>query len=175
MKLAAREARTQVDGDRVIRELARIAFADPSRVAHWGPDGVTLRDSDDLSADDKAAVKWISVGGRKGATAQRFDMHDKLAALDILARLTGLMTRQAGKGRFAMLGRSQEEREAEKAQAAATFAKLQKLMDAKASYMAQQMFDTMKAADARGEPASVDAAFAKLKEHHPHWYPEVRG
>jgi phage terminase small subunit len=102
-ELAAREQRTRVTGDRIIAELERIGFADPSRVAHWCADGVTLRDSDDMTPDDRAAVKWISVGGRKGAKAQRFEMHDKLAALELLARLTGLMTRQAGRGRFAIL------------------------------------------------------------------------
>ena len=111
-ELKEREKRLRLSGDRIIREAMRIAFADPSRVAHWGPDGVTLRDSDDLSADDKAAVKWISVGGRKGANAQRFEMHDKLAALALLARLTGMLTRAPGHGRFAILDEEADKRDA---------------------------------------------------------------
>jgi phage terminase small subunit len=95
-ELKAREERTRVTGDRVIHEYACIAFIDPSRIASWGPEGVTLVSSERMSADDKAAVKRISVGGRKGARAQRFELHDKLAALDALGRFTGVFTR--GKG-----------------------------------------------------------------------------
>ena len=101
VELAACEERTRVSGDRVVREYACIAFIDPARVARWGPDGVTLADSERMSADDRAAVKSISVGGRKGARAQRFELHDKLAALDALGRYTGIFTRGKG-GRNAL-------------------------------------------------------------------------
>jgi len=107
-EMKEREKRLRLSGDRIMREAMRIAFADPSRIAHWCEDGVTLKDSDDLTADDKAAVKWISVGGRKGARAQRFEMHDKLAALELLARMTGLLTRASGRGRFALLDQDDE-------------------------------------------------------------------
>ena len=107
-EMKAREERTRLSGDRILLEAMRIAFADPARIAHWGPNGVELVDSGDLSPDDKAAVKWISVGGRKGATAQRFEMHDKLAALTLLARLTGMLTREPGRGRFALLAVDEE-------------------------------------------------------------------
>lgn len=176
-ELKDREARTRLSGDRIILEAMRIAFADPSRVAHWGPNGVELVDSDDLTPDDKAAVKWISVGGRKGTTAQRFELHDKIAALHLLARMTGMLTREPGRGRFAMLqalpAEQEHEREAAKAQHAETAAKLQRLMDAKSCYMAQQMFDAWKAADAAGKAFTVHDALDDLKKHHPHWYPTV--
>lgn len=176
-ELKDREARTRLSGDRIILEAMRIAFADPSRVAHWGPNGVELVDSDDLTPDDKAAVKWISVGGRKGATAQRFELHDKIAALHLLARMTGMLTREPGRGRFALLqalpAEQEHEREAAKAQHAETAAKLQRLMDAKSCYMAQQMFDAWKAADAAGKAFTVHDALDDLKKRHPHWYPKV--
>jgi phage terminase small subunit len=95
-ELKAREERTRVTGDRVIHEYACIAFIDPSRIASWGPEGVTLVPSERMNADDKAAVKLVSVGGRKGARAQRFELYDKLRALDALGRFTGVLTR--GKG-----------------------------------------------------------------------------
>ncbi|HEY1505624.1 MAG TPA: terminase small subunit [Stellaceae bacterium] len=102
-EMKERDKRLRLTSERIIREAMCIAFADPARIAHWGPDGVTLADSDDLAPDDRAAVKWISVGGRKGARAQRFEMHDKLAALEFLARMTGLLTRAPGRGRFALI------------------------------------------------------------------------
>jgi phage terminase small subunit len=106
-EMKERDKRLRLTSERIIREAMCIAFADPSRIAHWGPDGVELVDSDDLTPDDRAAVKWISVGGRKGAHAQRFEMHDKLAALELLARMTGLLTRAPGRGRFALLDQDQ--------------------------------------------------------------------
>jgi len=104
----ARDKRLRLTAERIVAEAMCIAFADPGRIARWSEDGVTLVDSDDLAADDRRAVKWISVGGRKGATAQRFAMHDKLAALEFLARMTGLLTRGPGRGRFALLDQDEE-------------------------------------------------------------------
>jgi phage terminase small subunit len=110
-EMKERDQRLRLTAERILREVMGIAFADPSRIAAWGPEGVELAPSGDLAPDDRRAVKWISVGGRKGARAQRFEMHDKLAALELLARLTGLMTRAPGRGRFALL---QEDEEREK-------------------------------------------------------------
>lgn len=133
-ELKAREERTRVTGDRVILEYARIAFIDPSRIARWGPEGVELVPSDSIAADDKAAVKWISVGGRKGARAQRFELHDKLQALNALGRFTGVLTRGKG-GRNALpedaMRDSKEAREALRA-------KVQRMIEARAEELAEQ-------------------------------------
>ena len=105
-----REKRLRLTAEQIIREAMRIAFCDPGRIAHWGPDGVELVDSGDLAPDDRAAVKWISVGGRKGTHAQRFELHDKLAALELLARLTGLLPRGPGRVRFTLPGNDDDEK-----------------------------------------------------------------
>jgi len=107
-EMKERDKRLRLTTERIVGEAMCIAFADPTRIAHWSKDGVELVDSDDLAPDDRRAVKWISVGGRKGAHAQRFEMHDKLAALEFLARMTGLLTRAPGRGRFALLDADQE-------------------------------------------------------------------
>src|SRR3954452_20519472 len=52
---AARGRRTEVTADRVVLELARVAFGDPRRVMSWGPGGVRLRPSAEL-ADEEAAI-----------------------------------------------------------------------------------------------------------------------
>ena len=103
-EMREREKRLRLTAEQIMREAMRIAFCDPGRIAHWGPDGVELVDSDDLAPDDRAAVKWISVGGSKGKNAQRFELHDKLAALELLARLTGLLPRGPGGVRFTLPG-----------------------------------------------------------------------
>src|SRR3954449_4422091 len=57
---AARSRRTEVTQDRVVLELARVAFGDPRRVMSWGQGGVRLRPSAEL-ADEEAAI--VAEGG----------------------------------------------------------------------------------------------------------------
>ncbi|HWE73067.1 MAG TPA: terminase small subunit [Stellaceae bacterium] len=174
-EMKEREKRLRLSGDRIIEEAMRIAFVDPGRIARWGPEGVELIDSDDLTAEDRAAVKWISVGGRKGARAQRFEMHDKLAALALLARMTGMITREPGRGRFAILAKTPDELAADQARREKTMAKLQRLVDAKAAALADAKFKAMQADDAarkareeekeeKEETEAVAAAGAMPKE-----------
>jgi phage terminase small subunit len=82
---AARRAlaeRTAVTPERVVAELARVAFASKDDYLDWGPDGVTLRDKALLNSDQCAAIADI---GHNGKTP-RLKLYDKLAALDKLAR-----------------------------------------------------------------------------------------
>ncbi len=85
-----RERRTQVTADRIVTELARIAFADIRSFADWGPDGVGLRALAELSADDTAAVAEIYGPGAAGGRP-KLKLHDKRAALELLARHLGLV------------------------------------------------------------------------------------
>src|SRR5258708_11124596 len=86
--MAERERRTQVTADRIVTELARIAFADIRSFADWGPDGVGLRALAELSADDTAAVAEIYGPGAAGGRP-KLKLHDKRAALELPARHLG--------------------------------------------------------------------------------------
>lgn len=79
-----------VKQERVLRELARIAFSDLADVARWGPDGMVLLDSARLSADVRAAVESVrqTETGHGGSVAVK--LHDKVRALDLLARHLGM-------------------------------------------------------------------------------------
>src|SRR3954471_4710859 len=57
---AARSRRTEVTQDRVVLELARVAFGDPRRVMSWGPGGVTLRPREALTDEEAAIVAEAS-------------------------------------------------------------------------------------------------------------------
>lgn len=75
--------------ERVAAELARMAFADSRRYFKWGKDGVAVRDSDELSADEAAAVVEVSqTVTDKGGTI-RVKIADKRQALMDLAKLNG--------------------------------------------------------------------------------------
>jgi phage terminase small subunit len=82
-----RSVRLGITADRVLQELARIAFSDIRQVVTWGEEGLTLRPSSGLSADIAAVVQQISqtADGR-----HHVKLHPKLDALDKLARHLGL-------------------------------------------------------------------------------------
>jgi phage terminase small subunit len=122
----ARAARMQVSADRVIAELAAIAFSDISRVVSWGdPDlvpgadgeadeaatpgrapGYRLRRSETLAPETVAAISEFH---RYSHGALRLRMHDKLPALLLLGRHMGLF----GPGAVTKAQLRQQEREAE--------------------------------------------------------------
>lgn len=78
-----------VTRQRIVDELAKIAFADPKNFYSWGPDGVTLKDSDDLDDDDMAAVAEVSQTITPAGGTIRVKLSDKQAALDKLMRVVG--------------------------------------------------------------------------------------
>lgn len=97
--MRARSERTEVTQDRVLEELAGIAFAHLSDVATWDSATLSLHPSDELSPRTSAAVKDIRArrtrstskdGTESVRTDYRVTMHDKLGALDLLAKHLGM-------------------------------------------------------------------------------------
>lgn len=85
----ARSKRNEITADRVLQELANIAFGDPRQVLDWGPGRVDFRKpADDLSPADAALV--ASVGMTQAGV--RVKLHDKLAALRLLMAHLGMKT-----------------------------------------------------------------------------------
>ena len=85
-----RSARTEVTADRVIKELARIAFVDTRQIFEWGPTGVRLRPSNELSDDEAAIVADISEITSEIGGGIKIKRYDKLKALDLLGRHLGM-------------------------------------------------------------------------------------
>ncbi len=83
-----RVKRTQVDADRVLREFARIAFADIRSFAEWDKNkGLTVKSLDQLSDDEAAAIAEV----KDGPTGEKkIKLHDKRKALESIARHLGL-------------------------------------------------------------------------------------
>jgi phage terminase small subunit len=86
---AARAERLRVSADRVLEELARVAFADLTRLVEWGPEGATVKAWGSVPGDETAAVAEVVVG----PAGVRLRLHDKLRALDALCRHLGLYRR----------------------------------------------------------------------------------
>jgi phage terminase small subunit len=83
---ADRLDRLGITAERIVEELARVAFRDASDVVEWGPDGVNLRDSSTLPAGVRAAIAEVSETNGRGGRSQRVRLHDKLKALELLGK-----------------------------------------------------------------------------------------
>jgi len=88
----ARAERTEITQDMVLRELARIGFGDQRAVMTWGPDGVKLRDSDELTDDESALVAEVAETRTKDGGSLRLKTNSKLGALELLGRHLGMFT-----------------------------------------------------------------------------------
>lgn len=96
--IEARIERTEIDQDRVIYELARVGFFRLNSVVQWDNDDLTLKPSDQLTEDEAAALLEVGVEinefeSEHGVTRRikrRIKAHNKLDALDKLARHVGL-------------------------------------------------------------------------------------
>lgn len=89
----AQLTRTAITADRVLAELANIAFSSPTAVMSWGPGGVILKDSETMSKEDLALVAEISEvkPTEKGGGSLKVKINDKMKALEILSRHLGLL------------------------------------------------------------------------------------
>ena len=92
------QRRTAISQDRVIKELARVAFADvadyvqvETRIINRGDIEVPLelavhKETAELSADQRAAIASI----KQGANGVEIKLHDKIKALELLGRHIGM-------------------------------------------------------------------------------------
>jgi phage terminase small subunit len=98
--IATYHDKADVKAGRVLEELKRIGFSDLRDYVTWGPGGITLRASSELTPEQAAAVAEVAehetVIPTKGGEpiirrTVRIKLHPKPAALQDLARITGLL------------------------------------------------------------------------------------
>lgn len=77
--------------ERISRELAAMAFVDARKLFTWGPDGVTIKDSEALDDASAAAVVEVSQTITPAGGTIKVKLADKRAALVDLARLHGFV------------------------------------------------------------------------------------
>jgi phage terminase small subunit len=79
-----------ISKEKVLAELAKIAFADAGDYFDWGPDGVTVKNKSELTAEQRVVVSEVSqTVTEKGGTI-RVKLHDKRAALVDLGKHLGI-------------------------------------------------------------------------------------
>lgn len=73
--------RLRINQDEVVKELAKIGFADMKAFAKWGPGFVTLKRSDELEPEQSCVVSELVETVTKDGGSIRFKLHDKVKAL----------------------------------------------------------------------------------------------
>jgi len=81
-----RSARTGVTADRVVQEIARVAFSSLRDVVTWGPSGVQVRPDDEITPEAAAAIAEITATN----AGVKVKLYNKVAALEQLAKHVGL-------------------------------------------------------------------------------------
>lgn len=90
--IAERSRRTGVNQDRVVRELARIAFSNFSDIV----DPETARIRKDATEDDLACIQSIKIKPNEFGTEREVRLFDKRAALVDLGKHLGMWNKEAG-------------------------------------------------------------------------------
>lgn len=88
---AERSERTRIEADRVLREVARLAFTDMASFVEWDEKGVRIKPSADLSVDDTAAITEIGEQGRGTGKRLKIKLGHKDSALRMLMEHLGLL------------------------------------------------------------------------------------
>lgn len=82
-----RERRTEITADRVLNELAKIAFSDLKDFVEFGSAGIRIKPSSDV---DGTVLSEVSEMVTKGATVTSVKLHSKMKALELLSKHLGL-------------------------------------------------------------------------------------
>lgn len=89
-EMAERSKRTGINQDRVVMELARIAFINPQNLID--PEDASVRQ--DATEDDLACIQSVKVktmDGAKGSSVEReIKLNDKMKALELLGKHLGM-------------------------------------------------------------------------------------
>jgi len=89
-ELDARAQRVAVRADEVVDELRKIAFSDMRSFAEWGPYGVGLLESGELTDDASGCVAEVGETITQHGGSKRIKLHDKPKALELLGKHLGM-------------------------------------------------------------------------------------
>ena len=85
----------EVTIERIVAEVVKVAFANQRDLMAWGPSGVKLRPSDELTDEQAASVSEVSETTSATGGSLKLKTHDKLGALRFLAELKGYLVKKS--------------------------------------------------------------------------------
>ena len=83
-------AKYSLSEERVLEELIKIAFTNPTDLMSWDANGVKVKDSAELTDDEKAAIADVDVVYTKAGHRIKIKSIDKTKALELLAKKLGM-------------------------------------------------------------------------------------
>jgi len=86
--------KAQITTERVFEEYRRVAFSTITGFLSFGPNGVTWKDSAELTEEDAACIAEVSETVSEGGRTRRFKLHNKLSALGDLAKIMGMFPKE---------------------------------------------------------------------------------
>lgn len=78
--------KTSITPEKVMEEYLNLLHANMKNYVTWGPSGVKLKRSDELTEEEAAAVAEVA----ETQAGVKFKLHDKKAVLDSIAKMLGL-------------------------------------------------------------------------------------
>lgn len=88
--MQAREKRTEITQDMVVRELAKIAFGDLRGVMSWGANGVIVKESSELTDDEAAFISELNATSFGEGVSIKLKTFNKEKALELLGKHLGM-------------------------------------------------------------------------------------
>ena len=85
-RLDKRGKRLEITADRVLQEIAKVAFSDMSEFAEWRESQATLIDSNLLDKVQTACIQEVSGQTNANGSTVKIKLYDKLKALEVLGK-----------------------------------------------------------------------------------------
>lgn len=86
--------KAEVTSERIVAELARIAFGSARSVMAWDASGMRLRNSAELTEDEAALVSEVRETTTKDGGSMALKTHDKMKALELLGKHLGMFDKK---------------------------------------------------------------------------------
>lgn len=83
-------ARRDVTKERIIQELARIAFSDIRELATWNESGVTWKSSDQMTEEQSRVIAGVKQTMNEYGGTTELKLYDKQRALELLGKELGM-------------------------------------------------------------------------------------
>lgn len=80
----------EVTTERIVMELAKIAFSDVSMLIEMAGDDLKIRELSEVDADLRAAISELSITSTRDGKNRKIKLHDKIKALQLLGQHTGM-------------------------------------------------------------------------------------
>ena len=88
--ISKREKRTEITADRVVQELAKIAFSEIDNFIEWDENGIRIQSLVDISKKEIGCIAEFSESITDKSMNLKFKLYDKVKSLELLGKHLGI-------------------------------------------------------------------------------------